>query len=60
MLCYKRQRNDAVCNELTSGTVGWVIVWEFCSSNPEGSIPYFLFLGLGLVLVLGLGLGLGF
>ena len=41
--------------------------WEFCSSNPEGSIfslflnffPQFLFLGLGLVLGLGIGLGLG-
>ena len=26
MLCYKRQGNYAVCNGLSSGTVGWVIV----------------------------------
>ena len=26
MLCYKRQGNYVVCNELPSNTVGWVIV----------------------------------
>ena len=26
MLCYKRQGNYAVCNELPSGTVGWIVV----------------------------------
>ena len=25
MLCYKRHRNYEVCNELPSGTVGWVV-----------------------------------
>ena len=25
MLCYKSQGNYAVCNELSSGTVGWVV-----------------------------------
>ena len=24
-MCYKRQRNYVVCNELSSGTVGWVV-----------------------------------
>ena len=43
MLCYKRQGNYAVCNELPFGTVGWVHtqnggLWEFCSPNREGSL----------------------
>ena len=49
MLCYKTQRNHVVCNELSSGTVGWVVARgtvgfrEFCSSNPEGSLFFFFF-----------------
>ena len=74
MLCYKRQGNYVVCNELPSGTVGWVTVvrgtvslgvWEFESVRFSFFSPFsnFLslvfFLALGLVLVLGLGLELG-
>ena len=54
MLCYKRQGNYALCNELPSGTVGWVVArgtvgfGEFCSLNLEGSIfsPFSKFLSL--------------
>ena len=46
MLCYKRQGNYVVYNELPSGTVGCRTrnggFREFCSSNPEGSLFWFL------------------
>ena len=45
----KRQGNYVVCNESPSGTVGWIVARGaagfrlFCSSNPEGSLSFFLF-----------------
>ena len=48
-MCYKRQGNYVVCNEPPSGTVGWIVARGaagfrlFCSSNPEGSLSFFLF-----------------
>ena len=70
MLCYKRQGNYVVCNELPFSTVGWVIeretvclgvrIWKvlfFFTFSKFLSLVSF-FLGLGLVLGLDLGLAL--
>ena len=54
MSCYKRQGNYVVCNELPSGTVGWVIVrdtvsfgvWEFESGRFSFFPPFSKFLSL--------------
>ena len=55
MLCYKRQGNYVVCNELPSGTVGWVTVvrgtvsfgvWEVESVRFSFFSPFSKFLSL--------------
>ena len=65
MLCYKRQGNYAVSNELPSGAVGWVVArGTVCFGNFEVRIqkfPSFFFpfpfcKFLSLVSFLGLGL----